>query len=65
MPFEFWQFGMTRSDYLYLWHDPKSRSVVASGLSFADIAPSLEGVSVLVLLKHSWKYSRGSRMKGQ
>lgn len=43
-------------DYLYLWHDPKNRRVVASGIQFADVVQGLaERLGGVVLLKHEYE----------
>lgn len=39
-------------DYLYLWHDPSRRRLIASGLEFRDFLPVLEATGGVVLLRH-------------
>ena len=39
-------------DYLYIWHDPVKRCVVASGIEFKDFLPFLSGKGGVVLLEH-------------
>ena len=39
--------------YLYIWHDPVARMIVASGLEFKDVIPALQGADGIVLRKGS------------
>jgi hypothetical protein len=39
-------------DYLYIWHDPERRFLVASGIEFKDFLPSLKSQGGIVLLDH-------------
>jgi hypothetical protein len=39
-------------DYLYLWHDFEQHALVASGIEFKDLLPSLSPQSGLLLLEH-------------
>lgn len=40
--------------YLYLWHQPAEKRVVASGIEFRDLLPELEVAGGLVLLRHQF-----------
>lgn len=52
-------------DYLYLWHDPEKRCVVASGLQFADVVQKLAGTdSGVVMLTHQHEDSRRDQSTG-
>jgi hypothetical protein len=42
-------------DYLYLWHDPKKRCVVTSGIELKDIAARIGPESGLLLLTHKYE----------
>lgn len=37
--------------YLYLWHDPEERMIVASGIEFKDVIPALLDADGIVLRK--------------
>lgn len=39
-------------DYLYIWHDLEQRALVASGIEFKDILPSLSPQGGVLLLEH-------------
>jgi hypothetical protein len=39
-------------DYRYIWHDPKRRLVIASGITFRDFAATLRSNQGVVLLRH-------------
>ena len=39
--------------YLYIWHDPVARMIVASGLELKDVIPALQGADGIVLRKGS------------
>lgn len=39
--------------YLYIWHDPAERMLVASGIEFKDVIPALGEVDGIVLRKGS------------
>ena len=39
--------------YLYIWHDPVVRMIVASGLEFKDVIPALQDADGIVLRKGS------------
>jgi hypothetical protein len=39
-------------DYLYVWHDPEQRFLVASGIEFKDFLPCLKSQGGIVLLDH-------------
>lgn len=41
-------------DYLYLWHEPDKKRLVASGIEFRDIVPELESADGVVLLRHKF-----------
>jgi len=41
-------------DYIYLWHQPKVKRVVASGIEFRDVVPELAGAGGVVLLRHQF-----------
>ena len=41
-------------DYLYLWHDRKSKRLVVSGIEFRDFVPNLRTTSGIVLLRHQY-----------
>lgn len=43
---------MIASSYFYVWNDIEHRSLVASGLRFADFLPLLQGRGVLLLRHH-------------
>ena len=40
-------------DYLYLWHQPRSRQLIASGIEFRDLVSGLAS-SGLILLRHQF-----------
>jgi hypothetical protein len=39
-------------DYLYVWHDPEQRFLVASGIEFKDFLPCLKSQGGIVLIDH-------------
>lgn len=39
-------------NYLYLWNDPGRRALVASGLEFADLIPTLAANGGVVMIRH-------------
>lgn len=39
-------------EYLYVWNDVETGSIVASGLSFSDLISSLDNVAGVILLRH-------------
>lgn len=39
--------------YLYIWHDPAARMLVASGIEFNDVIPALLGADGIVLRRGS------------
>ncbi|MDN2696318.1 hypothetical protein O0882_08320 [Janthinobacterium sp. SUN073] len=39
--------------YLYIWHDPVARMIVASGIEFKDVIPALQDADGIVLRKGS------------
>lgn len=39
-------------DYLYIWHNPEKRYLVASGLEFKDFLPCLKSQGGIVLFEH-------------
>lgn len=39
-------------DYLYVWHDPEQRFLVASGIEFTDFLPCLKSQGGIVLVDH-------------
>jgi hypothetical protein len=39
-------------DYLYVWHDPNRRFLVASGIEFRDFLPHLKSQGGIILLDH-------------
>jgi hypothetical protein len=41
-------------DYLYLWHQPQAKRLVASGIEFRDVVPELAGAGGVVLLRHKF-----------
>ena len=41
-------------DYLYIWHDPRRKFVIASGIQFADLAPYSSAAGGLLLLAHGY-----------
>ena len=41
-------------DYLYLWHNPKRRMLVASGIELKDLAPLASSGGGLLLLRHGY-----------
>lgn len=41
-------------DYLYVWHEPQARRVVASGVEFRDVVPGLLNTGGIVLLRHQF-----------
>jgi hypothetical protein len=41
-------------DYLYLWHEPQEKRLIASGIEFRDFVPSLQTVGGVVLLRHQF-----------
>jgi len=41
-------------DYLYFWHEPKDHFIVASGIHFKDLAPSLSKAGGVLLLSHEF-----------
>lgn len=50
--------------YLYIWNDPSSGSLVASGLHFRDFAPALDNGRGVVLLKHASIKARKNQISG-
>lgn len=51
-------------DYLYLWHDIRSRRLVASGVEFSDFVPELSGGGGVVLLRHGFLNTALDRVSG-
>jgi hypothetical protein len=41
-------------DYIYIWHDPKNRFVVASGIQLKDVAAAMSVNGGLILLVHDF-----------
>ena len=42
-------------DYLYIWHDPESRFIVASGIELKDVAPRMGARGGLLFLTHKFE----------
>jgi hypothetical protein len=41
-------------DYLYLWHEPEKKRLIASGIEFRDVVPELLTAGGIVLLRHNF-----------
>ena len=46
---------MIKNNYLYIWNDVETGSIIASGLNFIDFLPCIIGGSGLILLKHCYE----------
>lgn len=49
---------MIKSDYLYIWNDVETGSIIASGLKLIDFLPSIIEKSGVILLKHCYENAR-------
>jgi hypothetical protein len=53
-------------NYLYLWHQPATHCLIASGIEFRDLIPELAGSGGVVLLRHQFddaSFDRASRLQ--
>lgn len=53
-------------DYLYLWHEPQKKRLVASGIEFRDFVPELASAGGVVMLRHNFTdadFDSGSRFE--
>jgi hypothetical protein len=41
--------------YLFLWHQPAERRLIASGIEFRDFVPQLETAGGIILLHHRFE----------